>query len=134
MLTVTFRRRRRFGVATLAGLVISGVTLLPAAARPTPTPQPSAPEVFACATTLFPFTTTAPTPSALGTRTPNVALTTPAPELPEVTSSVGGPLLGATGRLVIDTRDAVLVTTRARAQEVKSVVAQLQARARLDLL
>lgn len=106
MLTVTFRRRRRFGVATLAGLVISGVTLLPAAARPTPTPQPSAPEVFACATTLFPFTTTAPTPSALGTRTPNVALTTPAPELPEVTSSVGGPLLGATGRLVIDTRDA----------------------------
>ena len=43
-------------------------------------------------------------------------------------------VLGLDDVVVIDTPDAVLVTTRARAQEVKSVVAQLQARARLDLL
>ncbi|MBK6871811.1 MAG: NTP transferase domain-containing protein [Kineosporiaceae bacterium] len=43
-------------------------------------------------------------------------------------------ILGLDDVVVIDTPDAVLVTTRARAQEVKSLVAQLQARARLDLL
>lgn len=43
-------------------------------------------------------------------------------------------VLGLDDVVVIDTPDAVLVTTRARAQEVKSLVAQLQARARLDLL
>ena len=43
-------------------------------------------------------------------------------------------VLGMDDVVVIDTPDAVLVTTRARAQEVKSLVAQLQARARLDLL
>lgn len=105
MLTVTFRRSRRFVVAALAGLVISGVTVVPASARPTPTPSRTAPAAFACATTLFPFATTAPTPAASGTRTPEVSLATPAPALPAVTSTVGGPLLATTGRVLLDTRD-----------------------------
>jgi len=43
-------------------------------------------------------------------------------------------VLGLDDVVVVDTPDAVLVTTRARAQDVKSLVAQLQAGARLDLL
>ncbi|MBL8931362.1 MAG: mannose-1-phosphate guanylyltransferase [Kineosporiaceae bacterium] len=43
-------------------------------------------------------------------------------------------VLGVDDVVVIDTPDAVLVTTAARAQDVKSLVSALQARARLDLL
>ncbi len=43
-------------------------------------------------------------------------------------------VLGLDDVIVIDTPDAVLVTTRARAQDVKQAVARLQAAGRLDLL
>jgi mannose-1-phosphate guanylyltransferase len=42
-------------------------------------------------------------------------------------------VLGLDDIVVVDTPDAVLVTTRARAQEVKSLVDELKARGRTDL-
>jgi len=43
-------------------------------------------------------------------------------------------VLGLDDVVVVDTPDAVLVTTRARAQDVKSVVEALRALGRSDLL
>jgi len=43
-------------------------------------------------------------------------------------------LVGVSNLVVVETTDALLITTRERAQEVGKVVAELQARGRLDLI